>query len=131
MGTPHRQKHRFVVVEGRGAATGLLEDSWQTPHKETPLASVQTGQRVVPGYQDMIVMNLVRYRASCFDSTPMVGNAKKPPCNVLSANVSIVQHTGSASAVFNDKHGRSTRFHMAEDFPVAHGLASEDPEGTW
>ncbi|KAL6759338.1 hypothetical protein V8C86DRAFT_2578425 [Haematococcus lacustris] len=142
--------------------SGLLEDSWQTPHKETPLASlyegplpwpygvqgmmyspgmvqglmlhfhqVQTGQRVVPGYQDMIVMNLVRYRASCFDSTPMVGNAKKPPCNVLSANVSIVQHTGSASAVFNDKHGRSTRFHMAEDFPVAHGLASEDPEGTW
>ncbi|KAJ9504934.1 hypothetical protein QJQ45_020185 [Haematococcus lacustris] len=47
------------------------------------------------------------------------------------ANVSIVQHTGGASAVFNDKDGKSTRFHMAEDFSVALGLASEDPEGTW
>ncbi|KAL6758556.1 hypothetical protein V8C86DRAFT_2591395 [Haematococcus lacustris] len=142
--------------------SGLLEDSWQTPHKEIPLASlyegplpwpygvqgmlysprmvqgqmlhfhqVQTGQRVVPGFQDMIVMNLVRYRVNCFASTPMLGNETKPSCHVLSANVSIVQHTGGASAVFNDKDGKSTRFHMAEDFSVALGLASEDPEGTW
>ncbi|KAJ9529994.1 hypothetical protein QJQ45_023222 [Haematococcus lacustris] len=54
----------------------------------------------------------------------VVARAAKKAVKKSNANVSIVQHTGGASAVFNDKDGKSTRFHMAEDFSVALGLAS-------
>ncbi|KAJ9531655.1 hypothetical protein QJQ45_021807 [Haematococcus lacustris] len=107
--------------------SGLFEDSWQSLPKEIPLASVQTGQRPVPGYQDIIILNLVHHRARCYGLVPVAGNTTTQPCHVMSVNKSLIQHTGTASALFGNK---STRFHVAEDFPVVHKFAIEDPEGT-
>ncbi|KAJ9531807.1 hypothetical protein QJQ45_021960 [Haematococcus lacustris] len=143
--------------------SGLFEDSWQSLPKEIPLASVQTGQRPVPGYQDIIILNLVHHRARCYGLVSVAGNTTTQPCHVMrtqsgpnqtpvralallvllllvlvlmllwrlplcSVNKSLIQHTGTASALFGNK---STRFHVAEDFPVVHKFAIEDPEGTW
>ncbi|GFH23266.1 uncharacterized protein HaLaN_20857 [Haematococcus lacustris] len=139
--------------------SGLFEDSWESLPKEIPLASafegpaawvfgaqgmmfspfmtqalmlhfhqVQTGQRPVPGYQDIIILNLVHYRAHCYGLVPVAGNTTAQPCHVMSVKKSLIQHTGTASALFGNK---STRFHVAEDFPVVHKFAIEDPEGTW
>ncbi|GFH23852.1 hypothetical protein HaLaN_21540, partial [Haematococcus lacustris] len=72
-------------------------------------------------------------RHDCHEPCPLPSQLLCLDPNVGQCNQAVmpcVKHTGGASAVFNDNDGRSTRFHMAEDFPVALGLASEDPAGT-
>ncbi|KAJ9531515.1 hypothetical protein QJQ45_015020 [Haematococcus lacustris] len=155
-------------------AQGMMFSPFMTQALMLHFHQVQTGQRPVPGYQDIIILNLVHHRARCYGLLPVAGNTTAQPCHVMrtqpgpnqtpirasalllllllilmllmmilmlmlmllmlwrlplcSANMSLIQHTGTASALFGNK---STRFHVAEDFPVVHRFATEDPEGTW